>query len=194
MGNCLVTKLKSSVDNPLLPRLDEIIIKFSSTYTGNLVVNNSSIDVCRMDGTVVETKAAGTYMKYNPGFDGFFRIKKTITALGVAYTDFDLKAINFAECDITGMFSVGFTKFADSIENIVKYMPNATNYNFDGLKTITGNLECLLTDQDTLVPSRLNVLVVKSPNVTAKRSTINKLTNLLATFSYSGITIIEDVE
>lgn len=197
MNNCLVTKLKGSVDGNL-PKLYELIVPFKEYATSTTIVYpGCPFDVCKSDGTLIAGNQTTNY-SLTMSYDGYILFKNTrlMTKLGIAKLDLsDIKFINLSGIQFNGMLSVygGYDKMSDDIANAVKYANGATNLAIND-NDIYGNADCLINNGALTMPNLTNVNAKNNPRLTIHTSVYNTLVTLLGSsyVLFDESQIIED--
>lgn len=197
--NCLVTKLKETVNNPRLPKVNELIFPFrarkTDTEKSNLTMGANSIAYIYNDSNVLVSSFTNQILSnFSPDYSGYIKIVDKLNNTKFGFPSFfDLSGVSKFDFSSLRTLSVANTNFRLKLEDILTIMDSEySSCSFDGNNTqVSGNLEVLLDANDNLIVPFETFRVPNCKNISAKRSTITKLSSKITYFSYTGINIIE---
>lgn len=213
MAKCLVTKLKATVENDALLRLNEKVLvypnsKFSDRIVGLKFKTGGTLKVRVIGNVTIKDEFKGEYGKeysinkdtnngnrvFIKGTDSFKLIFEDENNDLVSITSWDNSSGNVYQ----SFFD--YFKYTNNIETIVCVAPESLKldeylYMADSLKTL--NIRQLEVKGDLEVLLGLNNLksltIGETPNITKRRSTINKLQENGVSVTLGSSEIIEDV-
>ena len=187
MGNCLVTKLKGSVNDESLRRLGEMKLHVDSVsnsviFSLNLdadvtirIVGNGyfvSNDNTNLGKTIATKNYDNKNIKANgSNFDVFISNKDTIKGIYLTNVVFDLSELTYCT-SLTEFVDWNTSSILTGDISIFKNLKNLINIHIEGSKQITGQLS------DIAGLTNLTTLSLSSPNITGQLSDIAGLTNL----------------
>ena len=187
MGNCLVTKLKGSVNDESLRRLGEMKLHVDSVsnsviFSLNLdadvtirIVGNGyfvSNDNTNLGKTIATKNYDNKDIKANgSNFDVFISNKDTIKGIYLTNVVFDLSELAYCT-SLTVFVDWNTPSILTGDISIFKNLKNLINIHIEGSKQITGQLS------DIAGMTNLTTLSLPSPNITGQLSDIAGMTNL----------------
>ena len=187
MGNCLVTKLKGSVNDESLRRLGEMKLHVDSVsnsviFSLNLdadvtirIVGNGyfvSNDNTNLGKTIATKNYDNKNIKANgSNFDVFISNKDTIKGIYLTNVVFDLSELTYCT-SLTEFVDWNTSSILTGDISIFKNLKNLINIHIEGSKQITGQLS------DIAGMTNLTTLFLPSLNITGQSSDMDKFPNL----------------
>ena len=166
MGNCLVTKLKESVDNNNLMKLNECLVYIESTGSGAIKMNGTATGQLRSkkDGTIIPLSSSNTLV-FNtlsePGY--YFFSDKNLSMPVVA--------------DINGTtdgLTLNISDFKGIPENTLKMIDFRDNHTYGKIADLQhSDVLYHLEMETTLIEGTLSEILSRFPNVGKNSSFFN---------------------